>query len=92
MPLGDTRALEGWGRREDPPYSTWQVVVSWVQALGTAPWQAPSVPMPEFSDPPYYELRSADVPGTNGVQVLYRREFDGEVVDLVWVGRLDQPR
>lgn len=59
-----------------------------VEGLGSAPWQAPSTPFLELSDPPEYEVRVAEVPGSGGVEVFYRREFASEVVDLIWVGRL----
>jgi hypothetical protein len=66
------------GRREDPSYSTWQVVNLWVEDLASAPWQAPSTPFPELSDLPNYEVRIAEVPNSDGVEVFYRREFTGE--------------
>ena len=47
-----------------------------------------SVPFPEISDPPTYEIRMAEIPGTDGVEVFYRRRFADELVDLVWVGRI----
>ena len=88
MPLRDTSALEAWARREDPPYSTWRLVSEWIAALDSAPWQAPSVPFPELSDPPDYEVRTAEIPDSGGVEVFYRREFERDTVDLIWVGRL----
>ena len=88
MPLRDRAALHEWGRREDPAYSTWQVVNLWVERLASSPWQAPSVPFPELCDPPNYEVRVAEVPDSGGVDVFYRREFADETVDLIWVGRL----
>jgi len=39
-----------------------------------------------MSDLPHYEIRSAKVPGAGGVEVFYRREYNGEIVDLIWVG------
>jgi hypothetical protein len=88
VPLRDTAALEEWGERENPPYLTWRIVSEWITGLAAAPWQAPSVPFPELSDPPRYEVRTAEVPDTDGVEVFYRRTFTGEVIDLVWIGRL----
>jgi hypothetical protein len=86
--LRDVSALDEWGRREDPPYSTWQLVSLWIAGLATAPWQAPSTPFPELSELPEYEVRVAEVPGSGGVEVFYRREFADEAVDVIWVGRL----
>lgn len=87
MPLRDIDALDEWARRENPPYATWRNVNEWVQSLADAPWRAPSVPFPELSDPPIYEYRTAVVPGTDGVEIIFQRYFDGEIVDLIWVGQ-----
>lgn len=87
MPLRELAAGEEWVQREDPRVSVWRAVRDWIAALGTTPWQAPSAPFPELSDLPPYQLRTAEVPGT-GIEVFYRREFDGEFVDVVWVKQL----
>jgi hypothetical protein len=88
VPLRDTRALEEWAEREKPPYSTWQRITAWVSELDTAPWRAPSVPFPELSDLPHYEVRYAEIPATDGVTVFYRRVFDGEFVDIIDVAQV----
>ncbi|MDZ4825526.1 MAG: hypothetical protein SGJ13_03570 [Actinomycetota bacterium] len=88
MPLRNTEALDEWARRENPPYTTWRIVSEWIQSLDATPRQAPSVPFPELSDLPHFEVRYAEPHGTDGVAAFYRREFLGEVVDLIWVGRL----
>lgn len=80
-------ALEDWARREDPPHSVWQTVRRWVEGLAVAPWRAPSTPFPELSDPPRYEFRTAQLDEAGGVEVVYKRYYDGEIVDLIWVGR-----
>ncbi len=66
----------------------WRLVNRWVAELDQAPWRAPSTPFPELSQPPHFEYRTAEITGSDGIEVFYRREFDGEVVDLVWVGRV----
>ena len=86
MPLRDVSPLAEWARREDPRYSVWRTVAGWVALLDTDPWRSPSRPLPEMSDLPHYEIRTAEVKGSGGVEVLYRRTFEGEVVDLLWVG------
>jgi len=88
VPLRERSALYEWGRRENPPYLTWQIVNLWIERLELSPWQAPSTPFPELSNLPQYEVRVAEVPNSDGVEVFYRREFIGEIVDLIWVGRL----
>lgn len=87
MPLGDIAALDEWAERENPRYLTWRAVRGWIAGLADAPWQAPSVPFPELSDPPSFEIRIAEVPGTEGVEVFYKHRFDDGLVDLVWVGQ-----
>jgi hypothetical protein len=82
VPLRDISALDEWGRHDDPPYSIWRIVSLWVEGLGSGPWQAPSAPFPELSALPDYEVRVAEVPESNGVEVFYRREFASEVVDF----------
>ena len=57
------------------------IVRTWIAELGDQPWQFPSVPIPELSNPPAYEIRTAIVPDTT-VLVVYRREFQGEIIDL----------
>ena len=86
MPIRNRSALFKWGRRDNPPYLTWELVSKWIEGLEESPWQAPSTPFPELSDPPTYEYRTAEIADTGGVEVFYRREFAGEIIDLVWVG------
>lgn len=74
--------------RGHPSYSTWRVVSEWVGGLAGAPWQAPSTPFAELSAQPVYEVRFAEVPGSGGVEVFYRHEYGGDLIDLIWVGRL----
>ncbi len=38
-----------------------------------------------MSNQPVYEIRSAVIPGTDGVQVYYRQTYAEELVDLVAV-------
>ena len=41
-----------------------------------------------MSDLPHYEIRAAEIPGTDGVEIVYRPEFEGELIDLIWVGKI----
>lgn len=68
----------------------WRPVRDWVGRLGDAPWQAPSVPFPEVSDQPNYEIRMAllsDLDGVEGqwVEVFYKQIYEGQIVDLIFV-------
>ena len=88
MPLRNVDALNEWATREDPPFSIWSIVSSWVAELDSTPWLAPSIPFGELSAPPVYEVRYAELPDTNGVVVFYRRFFDGEIIDLMTINTL----
>jgi hypothetical protein len=81
--LRDVVALQEWATTQDPPFSTWSKVSSWIAGLDSTPWLAPSVPFEELSDRPLYEVRYAELPDTEGVVVFYRRYFIGEIVDLM---------
>ena len=85
MALGDCSALHEWRQRDNPPPDVWQAVRDWVGWLGDFPWQAPSVPVPELSKPPEYEVREAVLPEAGDVEVTYRHEYATGVVDLIWV-------
>lgn len=52
----------------------WSAVRWWIADLALTPWQAPSVPFPELSNQPEYEVRSAVVPQT-GIEVIYRHHY-----------------
>jgi hypothetical protein len=50
--LRDTDALREWDTRQDPHYSIWSSVSSWVAGLDSTPWLAPSVAFEELSNRP----------------------------------------
>ena len=85
MPLRDTSALDEWRQRVNPSPTVWSVVWEWVQGLDAKPFQAPSTPFPELSSLPEYELRTAEIPGSDGIEVFYRHEFASDEVDLIWI-------
>ena len=88
MPLGDVDAFHRWVKRATPALPVKRLVRAWIARLSDESWQAPSVPFPELSDQPTYEVRSAVVPGTD-VEVHDKVRYgdsDGETVDLIWVG------
>ncbi len=62
-------------------------VRDWISRLATASYQAPSIPVPELSEQPTYDVREAIVPHSGGVYVLYRCFYgESDVVDLIAVG------
>jgi hypothetical protein len=67
----------------EPAQDVADSVRSWVQALAYAPWQAPSVPVPELSRQPFYETREALLPF--GVYVVYQQDYQTGTIDLVMV-------
>lgn len=87
--LGDTRPLEEWAARDDPPLSVYRAVQDWVGRLSDAPWQSPSVQIVELSNQPVDEVRRAVVPGSGGVSVYYRNTYGEDVVDLIGVASAD---
>ena len=82
MPLRDTAAFDEWVERANPSKELSEPVWEWIQGLEGTPWQAPSVPFPELSDQPDYEVRSAEV---GGVDVFYRHEYATGNVDLIGI-------
>ena len=82
MPLRDTAAFDEWVARSHPSLELTDLVRDWVQGLDAAPWQAPSIPFPELSDQPDYEVRSAEVAG---VDVFYRHEYATGNIDLIGI-------
>ena len=95
MALGNVEAFSDWVGRDNPSYLEAKRVESWVNELRDRPWTAPSVPMPEMSNQPEYEVRQAVVPGTDRVEVIYRHTYSTEaaagLVELIWVGRTAAP-
>ena len=73
MPLDDISAFFEWVRRDDPSADVLRAVRSWEAGLGTRPWRAPSEPHPEVSNQPISEIRSAFVPDSGRVLVVYQQ-------------------
>ncbi len=84
MPLRDTSPLDDWVTRDYPPLEVRTAVRTWVAGLATNPVQAPSVPFPEMTTWDLH-LRSAVVPGSDGVEVTYAVSYPDEQVDLLTV-------
>lgn len=87
MALRDIEAYREWIAREVPSAIADRAVRTFLAQLGDIPWRAPSVPIPELSDQPEYEVRTArlDIPGEPAVRVWYRYVYAAEDVDLIAV-------
>lgn len=83
MPLRDVSAFVEWAEGADP--TTYRVVRQWLATVGVEPWQAPSIPLAELSSQPEYEVRTATVPGSGGVVVLYQHFYATNEVDVLSV-------
>ena len=86
MGLGEVGPFFEWVRRDRPAPEVRSAVRTWIAGLGVASWQAPSAQLPDLSDQLVYEVRSAEIPDTDGVCVLYVHEYADNRVDLLYVG------
>ena len=90
MPLGDLSALDNWERRDQPTAVVRAAVRRWVNALvdddgNDHSFLYPSTIFPELSFQPNYEVRSAVIPDSGGVEVFYRHEYATGLIALIWV-------
>ncbi|HUC15721.1 MAG TPA: hypothetical protein VMS00_14820, partial [Acidimicrobiales bacterium] len=88
MPLGRVDAFGDWIDRDDPSYRVARPIEAWIAELGSRPWAGPSEPVPEMSNQPEYEVRTAVLSGIAAVEVIYRHTYDpgasAGTVDLIW--------
>lgn len=84
--LDDIGPFRDWVANASPPLPVWRAVRYWIAGLASMPWQAPSVPFPELSAQPRHEVRSAVVPESGGVEVVYVYWYEPvDKIDLVFV-------
>ena len=83
MALDDVGAFHDWLEREDPPYSLMVGVKAWIDVLGAAPWQAPSVVMEEMTVEGEYQTREATI---LGIDVIYQEDYSTGKTNLIYVG------
>jgi hypothetical protein len=83
--LGNIDAFRDWIARTNPPRDVRYAVHDWLVELGATPWLAPSIPIPELSGQPEWEVREAVVPGPGGVAVTYVHFYVAGVTDLLQV-------
>ncbi len=87
MALRDCRAFDAWSVYGGATDTQWEIVRDWIGALAVRSYQAPSIPIPDLSAQPTYEVREATVPYSGGIYVLYRCFYMGDQsVDLANVG------
>ena len=86
MPLRNADAWFDWINSYDPPPDVRHRVGSWINEMIDAPWLAPSIPLPDISNQPVYEVRQAVVPDSQETQVYYLHVYADDGVSLLWVG------
>lgn len=86
MPIRNLRTLQEWGERENPPYRLWRLVEQWVLRLDGRPWQAPSEPLTE-SVGQATEVRVAEVPDSEGIEVFYEHEHESGLVTILLIAQ-----
>lgn len=84
MALRDVGPFFDWVTRESPSPAALALASEFVAGIGERPWLAPSVPIPELSDQPHYEVRSAHlVQGDASVRVWFRHTYATRDVDIM---------
>lgn len=86
MPIRHLDVLYAWGDRENPPYRLWRLVELRVLRLNDRPWQAPSEPLTENVGQAT-EIRFAEVPDSDGIEVFY--EHESGLVTILLVSRMN---
>lgn len=86
MSLRDVRAFDAWSIYGSYADQEWLAVRDWIAVLAERSYQAPSIPVPELSEQPTYEVREAEIPYSGGVYIMYRCFYgQPDVVDLISV-------
>lgn len=87
MALRDIGEYHAWIEREQPSKTARLAARSFIAELGDRPWRAPSVPIPELSHQPEYEVRMASLPveRDHDVSVWYLHYYATGDVDLIAV-------
>jgi len=87
VPLRDVQTFDAWSQYATSTDEEWAAVRDWIAGLATKSNQAPSIPVPELSEQPTYEVREATIPYSGGVYTVYRCFYGQEdTVDLIVVG------
>ena len=72
-----------WEDRENPPYSLGVAIRAWIDRLDQAPWQLPSIPIPEMTVEGEYQTRIATV---LGVDIFYQEHYSSRKIALTYLG------
>lgn len=85
MPLREIGEFHTWIRREQPTARAISATRTFIAELGDEPWRSPSVPIPDLSNQPEYEVRVAavDVADEPPVWVWYLHAYATGNVDIV---------
>lgn len=88
MPLRDLSEVRRWIVRERPTIGAQRVARHFLAEIGDQSWRHPSVPIPELSDQPVYEVRRATLPvdgEVRPVRIWYRHVYATDDVDVIAV-------
>lgn len=87
MPLRDIGEYFTWIERESPSVDAQQVTRAFLLELDQRPWAAPSIPVPELSNQPEYEVRTVSlaVPGGSTVTAWWEHVYATGDVDILAV-------
>lgn len=87
MPLGSISEYFAWIERESPSVEAQEVTRAFLLEFDERPWAAPSVPVPEVSNQPEYEVRtvSLHLPSGSAVTVWWEHIYATGDVDLLAV-------
>jgi len=85
--LRDIHAFQAWIERESPSSTARSIARTFIAELGDRPWRAPSVPIPELSQQPEYEVRTATiaVQGEGDLSIWWLHVYATETIDLIAV-------
>jgi hypothetical protein len=88
VPLRDVKEHHRWVEREHPTIQAQRVARHFLAEIGDESWRYPSVPIPELSDQPEYEVRRATLPvdgEDRPVRIWYRHVYATDEVDVIAV-------
>lgn len=87
MPLGNVGEYFAWFEPESPSAAALDIAREYILELAARPWAAPSIPIPEMSNQPEFEVRTApvDVPGEQHITFWWVHVYATGIVDLMAV-------